>query len=163
MIRTLSLAATLVAGTAAMATADIIIHDAYARSATPVAKSGAAFMVIENDGAEADRLIGVASEAAAVVELHTHAQDDTGMMLMRPVEGGLEIPADGSHALQRGGDHVMFMGLTEGWENGDTIPVTLTFERAGDVQVDIVVDRDRQPAQDGGHGAMQGMDTAPTN
>ncbi|SFD94023.1 copper chaperone PCu(A)C [Roseivivax sediminis] len=156
------LAGAALALTATAAAADITLTDAYARSASPAAKSGAAFFVIENDTDSDDRLVSVASEAAAKVELHTHQEDDTGMMLMRPVEGGFAIPAGGTHALERGGDHVMFMGLTEGWEQGDTIPVTLTFENAGEMVIEIPVDNERQPdhgAHEHGDGHdMQGHD-----
>ncbi|ETX14070.1 copper(I)-binding protein [Roseivivax halodurans JCM 10272] len=138
----------LTAGLLVLATpalADITVTDAYARAASPVAKSGAAFMVLENDGDEDDRIVGVSSDAADQVELHTHAEDANGMMIMSEVEEGFAVPAGGTHVLGRGGDHVMFMGLRETWENGDTIPVTLTFEKAGDVQVEIPVDNDRMP------------------
>ena len=71
MTRTLTaaLAATLLA---APALAEITIEDAYARSSSPMAKAGAAFMVIQNSGADSDRLISATSPAAARVELHTH-------------------------------------------------------------------------------------------
>ena len=90
-----------------------------------------------------DRLIAVASDAAERVELHTHIEDGDGIMRMRPVEGGIAIPADGTHALQRGGDHVMFMGLRESLEPGGSVTVTLTFETTGDIVVEIPVDLER--------------------
>ena len=148
----------LAAATAALfaavpALADIIIEDAYARSASPVAKAGAAFMVIRNDGDQPDRLIGAISDAAARVELHTHIDASDGVMQMREVEGGFSIPADGAHSLKRGGDHVMFMGLKDSWAQGDRIPVTLTFENAGDITLEIEVDLERAAE---GHGTGQG-------
>lgn len=127
------------------AMAEVKITDAYARVASPMAKAGAAYMLIENTGAAPDRLIAVESPAAKRVELHTHI-DDNGVMRMREVEAGFEIPPGGSHALKRGGDHVMFMGLTERWAHGDTVPVTLVFEGAGAVSVEIPVDLEREPA-----------------
>jgi copper(I)-binding protein len=48
------------------------------------------------------------------------------------------------HALKRGGDHVMFMGLTRSLEHGDMIEVTLTFEHAGDVTMTVPIDLERQ-------------------
>jgi copper(I)-binding protein len=66
-------------------------------------------------------------------------------MRMMEVEEGFAIPAGGSHALARGGDHVMFLGLTRSLEHGDTVTVTLTFEQAGDVEVEIPVDLERKP------------------
>lgn len=123
--------------------ADILVTDAYARSAMASAKTGAAFMVIENNGDEADRLIGAASEAAPMVQLHTHIADDNGVMRMRHVENGFAIPAGGTHVLERGADHVMFMGMTDGFVDGGTVTVTLTFEKAGDLTIDIPVQLDR--------------------
>ncbi|OWU85348.1 copper-binding protein [Oceanicola sp. 22II-s10i] len=130
--------ATLLAG-------DITVEDAYARTSGMMAQSGAAFMTIHNAGTEDDRLTGVASEAAARVELHTHIDAGNGVMQMRENEDGFEIPAGGTHALARGGDHVMFMGLTGPWAQGDTVTVTLTFEKAGEMTVEIPVDLERQP------------------
>ena len=135
--------------------AEITIEDAYARSASPMAKSGAAFMMIKNSG-EADRLIGAASDAAARTDLHTHLDDGNGVMRMVHVEEGFELPADGMIAMQRGGKHVMLMGLNAPMEQGATVTVTLTFEKAGDVVVEIPVDLERQD-HDGmqhGHGGM---------
>ena len=137
--------------TAALA-GDILIQDPYARSAGANAVTGAAFMAIVNQGATEDRLIGVRSDIAARVEIHTHIEDSNGVMRMVEVEDGIAIPASGMAMLQRGGDHVMFMGLTKGLEQGDDINVTLIFENAGEVQVTIPVDLERKPT--GGHGGQ---------
>ena len=61
-------------------------------------------------------------------------------MRMRPVEGGLELRAGSVLLLNRGGPHVMFMGLTDPWEDGDVIPLTLVFEHAGEIEVEVPVD-----------------------
>lgn len=129
----------------------IEIHDAYARSASPAAKSGAAFMVIRNTGAEDDQLIAAASDAAMRVELHTHIADGNGVMQMRQVEGGFAVPAGGEHVLARGGDHVMMMGLNGPLNDGETVTVTLTFQKAGDMVIEVPVDLTRKPD----HGGMQ--------
>lgn len=126
----------------ALAADTITITDAYARF-MPGGMAGAAFMQIENHGSEPDRLIGVASGIAERVELHTHRAGSDGMMQMLHVPEGFEIPAGGSHALARGGDHVMFMGLTEHPADGATVPVTLTFEKAGEITLDVPVDTAR--------------------
>ena len=135
--------------------ADIEVVDAYARAASPTAKAGAAFMVIRNTGSEDDRLIAVASDIAARVELHTHKDMGEGVMKMMHVEEGFAVPAGDMHALARGGDHVMFMGLTRPMAQGDTVTVMLTFEKAGEVVVDIPVDLEREDM--GGHGAGMSM------
>ena len=135
--------------------ADIEVVDAYARAASPTAKAGAAFMVIRNTGSEDDRLIAAASDIAARVELHTHKDMGEGVMKMMHVEEGFAVPAGDMHALARGGDHVMFMGLSRPMAQGDTVTVTLTFEKAGEVVVDIPVDLEREDM--GGHGAGMSM------
>ncbi|WP_170426631.1 copper chaperone PCu(A)C [Ruegeria arenilitoris] len=153
MSLTSKLLATLAAATlatAAFAQDTISVDDAYARSSGKTAKAGAAFMMIQNTGQVDDRLIAVESDAAARVELHTHIVDDNGVAKMMEVEEGFAIPAGEAHMLKRGGDHVMFMGLTAPFEQGATVPVTLIFEKAGEVQIEIPVDLERKDA--GGHG-----------
>lgn len=134
----------------------IVVEDAYARASTPTAKSGAAFMVLMNTSDQDDRLVAAKSDVAARVELHTHREIADGVMKMMEVEEGFAIPAGGSHMLARGGDHVMFMGLNEPFADGDTVAVTLVFEHAGEVAVEIPVDLNRKPTHGGGHGAGHG-------
>jgi len=150
--KTLSLAAAAAVAFALPAFADspISVNDAYARVSSKMAKAGAAFMVIKNSGAEDDQLIGVTSDVAKRTELHTHKDDGNGNMQMLHVKEGFTVPAGGEHALARGGDHVMFMGLTRGLDHGDVVSVTLTFEKAGDVTLEVPVDLERKPD----HGAM---------
>ncbi len=121
---------------------DFKIADAYARSAGKAAKAGAAFFAITNTGDTDDVLVGARSEAAMKLELHTHIMQD-GVMLMRQVEGGFPIAAGETFQLQRGGDHVMFMGLKQPWEQGDTLTVTLVFESGEEMTVEIPVDLSR--------------------
>ena len=127
---------------------DIEIQNAYARAASPNAKSGAAFMTVHSRADTDDRLVGVSSPVAARVELHTHEEDANGVMRMLHVEQGFDLPAGGRIMMERGGKHVMFMGLNEGFEQGKKIPLTLIFEQAGPMEVEIEVDLERQ----GGHG-----------
>lgn len=144
-------AAALTLTTAAQAGDMIHIMDPYARTARPNAPTGAAFMGIMNMSQEDDRLIGAASDVAKRVELHTHIDAGDGVMQMRHDEDGFEIPAGATHMLQRGGDHVMFMGLNRDLAQGDMVSVTLTFEKAGEIEVQIPVDLERKAAH-GGHG-----------
>ncbi|ATG49362.1 copper-binding protein [Celeribacter ethanolicus] len=142
---------TLLAGLAASAFAlpafaDINIVDPFARSSGMMARAGAAFFIIENTGDEADRLIDAKSDISKITELHTHKDMGDGIMKMVHVPEGFEIPAHGTHALARGGDHVMFMGLLQPMNQGDTVTVTLTFEKAGDITVEIPVDLERGEA-----------------
>ncbi|MDO6726073.1 copper chaperone PCu(A)C [Cognatishimia sp. 1_MG-2023] len=150
--KSLSLSAALIFAIAAPAFAEskIMIHDAYARVASKAAKTGAAFLEVHNMGDEEDRLIDVRSDAAAKVELHTHKDMGDGIMKMMHVEEGFAIPAGETHALARGGDHVMLMGLTSRLAHGDEVNVTLVFEKAGEIAVTIPVDLERKAD----HGAM---------
>lgn len=134
-------------------TQEIHVLDTYARSASPLAKTGAAFMLIENIGDADDRLIGAASPAAQKVELHTHIEEG-GVMKMVHVEEGFAVPAGETLVLQRGGAHVMMMGLTESFEQGKIVPLTLVFEKSGEIVVDVPVDLARTPED--GHGKAHG-------
>lgn len=140
--------------------ADIHIHDPFARVSSIMAQSGAAFMMIENRGDSDDRLMAARSDVAARVELHTHVEDDQGVIRMIEVAEGFAIPAGGGHGLYRGGDHVMFMGLTRQLAHGDVVEVTLVFENAGEIVIEVPVDLERQPdhghAHDHGHGHTHG-------
>lgn len=135
---------------------DMVVSDPYARSSGPSAPSGAAFMQITNDTGQDDVIIGVSADIAAKVELHTHIADGDGVMRMVHVEEGFPIAAGETIFLERGGKHVMFMGLNTPMENGDEIEVTFTFENASPLTVLIPVDQDRMPEGHsmGGHGSM---------
>ena len=146
----LSLAATLGLALATPALAqEIHILDTYARAASPMATTGAAFMLIENIGDADDRLISVTSPAAKLAQLHTHREKD-GVMKMVHVEEGFAIPAGETIFLQRGGNHVMLMGLAEPFEQGKTISLTLVFEKSGEIEIEVPVDLARKARQ--GHG-----------
>ncbi len=152
-LKTVLFAATAALSFAGAAYADgakIMVQDQYARVSARMSTSGAAFMEIMNMSAEDDQLVDARSDIAKRVELHTHMETGDGVMKMVHVEEGFSIPAGGHHMLQRGGDHVMFMGLTQELKHGDVVPVTLVFKNAGEVMIDIPVDLERKPAH-GGH------------
>ena len=121
--------------------AEIEIRDQYALSSNAMA--GAAFMVIHNHGDTDDKLLGVTSNAAKRVELHTHIEDENGVMRMVHVEAGFILPAGNELHLKRGSNHVMFMGLTKPFKQDDNIAITFTFDNAGEINVNIPVDLDR--------------------
>lgn len=132
----------------------IKVTDSYARSASPAAKTGAAFISLMNMSDADDRLIGAASPAAKRVELHTHIEND-GVMRMVHVEEGFPVEAGGMIVMQRGGQHVMLMGLNGALVQGAEVPVTLTFEKAGEVEIMVPVDLERKPQ----HGMMHKTDS----
>ncbi|MCA8878951.1 MAG: copper chaperone PCu(A)C [Rhodobacteraceae bacterium] len=161
-MKSLFLAGALATGLAGAVSAQgIEVMDAYARVSSAAAKSGAIFMVISNGGGSDDRLVAAEAPVAQRAELHTHLEDANGVMRMVEVEDGIALPAGQDHALARGGDHVMLMGLKEPLVDGSHFPLTLTFEEAGPITVDVVVDSARAPDQPAGqdmqHGAMHGM------
>ncbi|MGP1358079.1 copper chaperone PCu(A)C [Roseicyclus sp.] len=164
----MSLKTALLAGLAALipgvAAAHMVIEDAYARSSGAMAQSGAVFMSIYNHNDHADVLIGAESDVAERIELHTHIQSADGVMRMVEVEGGIPLGADETVLLERGGLHVMLLGLTRPLEHGDTFPLTLIFETSEPVTIEVPVDLERMPSHGGGmqhgHGHGHGHGTA---
>jgi len=147
-IKTTLLAAAIAAVSALPAVAEgIMVKDAYARAATPFAKTGAAFMMIMNHSDQDDRLINATAGVAKRVELHTHKDMGEGVMQMMHVPEGFTVAAGEMLMLQRGGKHVMMMGLTETFDQDKVIEITLTFEKAGELVVEVPVDLTRKPAE----------------
>lgn len=148
-MKTLILAAALTAAPTLAALADapgITVTDAYARSTNP--RSGAVFMTVANANAADCRITAVTADATPRAELHTHAEEN-GMMKMTPVEA-VTIPAGGTHALERGGDHVMLMALETPLKDGDKVALTLDLGACGTLPVKAVVDNKRAAS---GHAA----------
>ena len=158
LFKTLTLAVALACTSSAHAgDMSVMIDDPYARASGPAAKAGAAFMAITNHSDQPDRLIAASSTAAKRVELHTHLEDGDGVMKMLHVEEGFTLAPGETLMLKRGGKHVMLMGLTGPLNQGDTIKVDLTFEKAGTISVEIPVDLTRKPEEDdSGHGDHSG-------
>ena len=139
-----ALAAILVAVLVAPASADpITVEDAYFRYSGSKARAGAAFMEIVNSGETDDRLVAARSDVASRVELHAHEEDGNGVMRMIEAADGFSLPAAGRLRLRRGGDHIMFMGLTRRPGQGEAVTVTLEFEQSGEVVVEIPTDLER--------------------
>ena len=111
----------------------------WARATAPGAKVAAGYMILRNKAASADRLVSVASPAAARVETHVTLKDGE-VMRMREVKG-YDVPAGGSFELKPGGAHLMFVDIRQPFKEGDRSPATLKFEKAGEVPVEFRVDR----------------------
>jgi len=118
---------------------DLEIGHPWSRAVPVGATVAGGYLTVTNHGASPDRLLSVASDISAKAELHEMAVKD-GVMTMRPIEGGLEIPAGGSVELKPGSYHLMFMGLKELPKQGEKFPATLTFEKAGTVKVEFAVE-----------------------
>lgn len=127
---------------------DIAIGHPWTRAAGANA-TGAGFMTLRNTGTQPDRLVSAASPIARHIELHTHVRDGD-VMRMRPVES-VPVPAGQSVELRPGGYHLMMMGLTAPLQQGARVPVTLRFERAGEVQVELSVEAAGARASGHGH------------
>jgi periplasmic copper chaperone A len=116
----------------------LTIAKPWARASAGPARAAAAYLTISNGGSEDDRLIAVdAGPVAATATLHTTAKDGD-VMRMRHVEG-IAVKAGATATLAPGGDHVMLMGLTAPLKEGGRFPLTLTFEKAGPVTVEVEV------------------------
>jgi copper(I)-binding protein len=118
----------------------ITIAHPWSRATPPGAATGAGYLGLTNQGADADRLVEASSPVAAKVEVHQMSVEG-GIMKMGAVEGGLEVPAGGSVALEPGGYHLMLTGLTRPLVEGERIPLKLVFDKAGPVEVELAVDK----------------------
>lgn len=138
-MKSIAIAAALLLGLSVAggaAAADIEVVNPFMRAAPMAGGTGAAFMTIHNHGG-ADRLVSVAADISKSVELHTHVKDGD-IYRMRKVEA-LTLPEHGSAELKPGGDHIMFIGLNAPVKEGTTVSLTLTFEKAGKVAVQLPV------------------------
>jgi copper(I)-binding protein len=144
LIQTIAIVATLAASLAPPALAedakagDLLISQAWSR-ATPVgAKVAGAYFTVENKGTAADRLVGGSADVVGRVEIHEMAMDN-GVMRMRPLDKGLAIEPGKTVKFAPGGYHLMLMDLKSQFKQGDKVPVTLEFEKAGKVTVALDV------------------------
>lgn len=141
MLRQVYLAISLLIALPASAQ-DIRIEDAYARVTL---HSGAVFLHIINTGAGNDRLLSVSTLNAKSAMLHENIIADN-IASMKPLMQGLEIPGNATTELERAGNHIMLMGLTAKLDQGISFPLTLVFESAGEITIDVLVDNAR-PAE----------------
>lgn len=142
-LKTLALAATAgLIATAAFAheykVGELEVDHPASRAMVPGAKVGGGFMKIVNHGKADDRLVSITSPATPDVQLHEMAVTD-GVMKMRKLPDGIPVPAGKTIELKSGGLHVMFMDVKAPFKDGDKVPATLHFEKAGDVKVEFQV------------------------
>lgn len=128
------------------------ISQPWSRATARAGATGAGFLTIRNTSDQPDRLVGASSPIAPTVELHTHTHVN-GVMQMRPVPA-IDIPPNGEVTLKPGSLHIMLIGTKEALRQGTTVPLTLRFERAGEVTVALSVQGPgaAQPGSGGGHG-----------
>ncbi|HEV7437575.1 MAG TPA: copper chaperone PCu(A)C [Pseudorhizobium sp.] len=122
------------------------LDGAYVRAMLPGQPVGGGFVTIKNTGGEDDRLVSASSPVAGTVELHEMAMQGE-VMRMRKLGEGIPVPAGETVELTSGGLHMMFMQVKTPFKEGDSVPVTLTFEKAGSIDLTLPV----KSAAPGGH------------
>ncbi|QPF94810.1 copper chaperone PCu(A)C [Bradyrhizobium commune] len=135
---------------------DLVITQAWSRATPGGAKVAGGFLTIENKGTAPDKLVAVSAEIAGKAEVHEMATDN-GVMKMRPLDKGLIIEPGKTVKLAPGGYHLMLQDLKGAFKEGDKVPVTLEFERAGKVAVSLDVQGVGAQAPGGGGGMMKKM------
>ena len=118
----------------------LMISDAVMRAALPGGRVTAGYMTITNPGGQDDMLVAVRYNGAKKSEIHTMEMVND-VMKMRPMNGGLTIPAGQTVRLKPGGLHLMFMGLTERPMAGDEAIIHLDFEKAGPLTLTLPVEK----------------------
>ncbi len=118
---------------------DLRVDRPWARATPGRVPNGAVYLTLTNQGATPDRLVGASSPAAKHAGLHTHSME-AGIMKMRPVKA-IEVVPGSPTVLAPGGLHIMLMGLAAPLKEGARFPVTLTFERAGSLEIEVTVEK----------------------
>lgn len=133
----------------------ITINHPWARATPQGATVGAGYLTLTNTGTAPDRLVGASAAAAGHVELHEMSMTD-GVMRMRPVKDGIELKPGQTVEFKSGAFHLMMVDLKQPLQQGQRVKGTLTFEKAGSVDVEFAVEAiggpaRAAPAMDHGH------------
>jgi copper(I)-binding protein len=130
---------------------DVIIHDAWVRTPLDVDKSSAVYMALEVGGDQADRLLAAETSVAEKAELRTYWLE--GCFTNTPLVEAIEVSPGKQTALNSGGLHIQLVGVRRPLVEGKTIPLTLTFEKAGSVEIEVLIQEQRRLP-----GGVQGQD-----
>ncbi len=130
----MQMAAPDAADTGAAKAGTLDISGGFVRAMLPGQPVGGGYLTIRNGGSADDRLVSVTSAAAGKVELHEMTMDNN-VMKMRELKGGIAIAAGATVKLAPSGLHMMFKQVKTPFKQGQTVPVTLVFEKAGPVAV----------------------------
>lgn len=117
---------------------DIVVSGAFTRATLPEAPVGAGFLTIENTGTTDDRLVGASGDIAPTIELHTMSMVE-GVMKMEQLADGIAVPAGETVTLAPGGLHIMIIGPSRPFVEGECLPLTLHFEVAGELPVELTI------------------------
>ena len=141
---------------------DLVISQAWSRATPGGAKIGGGYLTIENKGTAPDRLIRCSGDIAGKIEPHEMAMKN-GVMTMRPLDKGLTIEPGKTVKLAPGGSHLMMFDLKGPLKQGDKVPVTLEFEKAGKVTISLDVEGigAQGPAGTGNPGGQMDMKNMP--
>jgi copper(I)-binding protein len=115
-----------------------IVHP-WSRPTPPSAMTAVGYLTVVNTGSAPDRLVAGSTPAAGALEIH-QSSDTGGVMRMRAVAGGVSIPAGGTVTFGPDGYHLMLVGPKRPFKAGDHVPVSLVFEHAGTVKLDLDVE-----------------------
>jgi copper(I)-binding protein len=142
---------------------DLVITQGWSRATPGGAKVGGGYLTIENKGSAPDRLIGGSADVAGTVQIHEMAVNN-GVMTMRPLDNGLTIEPGKTVKLAPGGFHLMLLDLKNPLKQGDKLPVTLEFEKAGKVKLSLDVQGvgAQAPTADGNAGGHMEMKKMPS-
>lgn len=130
----------------AYAVGKLSIGDPWARGESDAAPQCGGFFTVTNKGGTADRLVSASSRLAERIEIHA-IKVVGGDIKMRPLPDGLRIPPETTLTLKPRGYHLLMLGLKEPLAKGKSLPVTLVFDEAGSVEIELVV---RDPGLVGG-------------
>ena len=132
---------------------DLLIVHPWARETLVAGQAAAVYLSLINEGAGDERLVSASTPVAATAKLHRTVMED---VVARMIEvDAVDVPAGGGAVLEPGGTHLMLTGLVAPLQEGERIPLTLVFERAGPLQVEVIVEAL------GGEPAHEHMDMAP--
>jgi copper(I)-binding protein len=136
---------------------DLVITQVWSRATPGGAKIAGGYLTIENKGTAPDRLIGGSAEVSDKIQVHEMAVNN-GVMTMRQLDKGLTIEPGKMIKLAPGGYHLMLMDLKAPLKQGDKVPVTLEFEKAGKVKLSLDVQGVGAPGPGGSGGRMDMKD-----
>lgn len=116
---------------------DLVVEHAWACATTPSAKTGATYLAVRNTGSQPDRILSMEAPVAGHAMAHQTRQE--GDVSRMSETGPLSIPPGGTLEMKPGGMHIMLMALSSGLKVGQQFPLTITFERAGKVEVPVKI------------------------
>ncbi len=131
------------------AAGEVEVHHAWIRAVPAVARNSAAYMMLVSNAEQADRLLGARTDIAETVEIHKVVKNGNMMEMLR--SGPVTIESGGHFELKQGGYHLMLINLTRVPNEGESVKLVLTFEKAGEVVTEALVRRSSGMSQHNSH------------